>query len=70
MEKSYSVHYVLSWFRVFTNLISRDKNILNIPEVSRSIQSSSVVIFVLFFVVLLSLLLFFRLASSIAYTER
>jgi len=47
MEKSYSVLYVLSLFKVFTNLMSRDKDILNIPEVPHSVHNSSVVIFVL-----------------------
>jgi len=47
MEKFYSVRYVLSLFKVFTNLMSRDKNILNISEVSHFVHNSSVVIFVL-----------------------
>jgi hypothetical protein len=32
MEKSYLVCYVLNLSKVFTNLISRDKNIAKMPE--------------------------------------
>ena len=57
MEKSFSVCYVLGLFKVFTNLTSRDKNMLNIVEVSHSVRNSSVVIlgcccFIVFVVVL------------------
>ena len=62
MEKSYLVCYVLNLSKVFTNLISRDKNIAKMPEGLRSAHIRQLLCLCCFCCCV-------RLASPITYME-